>query len=62
MAALRQLTPEQQQMIVMRFVEGFRLAALAASTGKSEEAVKGLQHRALKSLRRRLEKTRNREA
>lgn len=60
-AALRRLTSEQQQVVVMRFVEGFSLAAVAASTGKSEEAVKGLQHRALKSLRRGLEKTRNQE-
>jgi RNA polymerase sigma-70 factor (ECF subfamily) len=61
-SALRRLTSEQQQVVVMRFMEGFSLAAVAASTGKSEEAVKGLQHRALKSLRRGLEKTRNREA
>ncbi len=58
---LQQLTSEQQQVVVMRFVEGFTLAGVAAATGKSEEAVKALQHRALKSLRRRLEKTRNPE-
>ena len=60
-AVLRQLTSEQQQVVVMRFVEGFTLAGVAAATGKSEEAVKALQHRALESLRRRLEKMRDSE-
>ena len=60
-SALQRLTAEQQQVVVMRFVEGHSLAAVSGATGKSEEAVKALQHRALRSLRRRLEKTRSGE-
>lgn len=53
-AALRRLTPEQQQVVVMRFLEGQPLAVVAVTMGKSQEAVKALQHRALASLRRHL--------
>lgn len=59
--ALRCLTREQQQVVVMRFVEGMSRAEVCAATGKSEEAVKALQHRALSSLRRHLQKTRERK-
>lgn len=58
-AALRRLTPEQRQVVVMRFMEGMSRADVASATGKSLEAVKALQHRALTSLRHRLEETRN---
>ncbi|MBI1885729.1 MAG: sigma-70 family RNA polymerase sigma factor [Chloroflexi bacterium] len=51
-SALRRLTTDQQQVIVMRFVEGMSVAAVAAAMGKTEEAVKALQHRAVGSLRR----------
>ncbi len=57
-AALRRLTSEQRQVVVMRFMEGMSRADVASATGKSLEAVKALQHRALTSLRHRLEETR----
>lgn len=51
-AALRQLTVEQQQVLVSRFVEGFTLAETARAMGKKENAVKALEFRALRSVRR----------
>ncbi len=50
--ALRALTPEQRQVIVLRFLEGFENEAVAAALGKPVGAVKALQHRALEALRR----------
>ncbi|MFQ6020297.1 MAG: RNA polymerase sigma factor [Dehalococcoidia bacterium] len=54
MAALQCLTPEQQQVIVLRFVEGMPVASTAVAMGRSRGAVKALQRRALASLRRHL--------
>jgi RNA polymerase sigma-70 factor (ECF subfamily) len=51
-AALRRLTDDQQQVIILRFVEEMSLAQAAAVMGKSVGAVKALQHRALSSLAR----------
>lgn len=53
-AALRRLTPEQQQVIVLRFLEGWSHAEIAVLLRKSVGAVKALQHRALAALRRHL--------
>lgn len=50
--ALRHLTSEQQEVIILKFVEGYRAAEIARLTGRSEGAVKSLQHRALVSLAR----------
>jgi len=47
-----QLTPEQQRVIYLRFVEGFEPSEIADLMGKSAGAVKQLQYRALASLRR----------
>jgi RNA polymerase sigma-70 factor (ECF subfamily) len=58
-AALRRLTPEQRHVVVLRFMEGMSRADVAFATGKSLEAVKALQHRALTSLRYWLRGTRN---
>jgi len=52
--ALRKLTIDQQEVIVLRFVEQRSVAEVAALTGRSEGAVKIMQHRALRSLARRL--------
>jgi RNA polymerase sigma-70 factor, ECF subfamily len=49
-AALQRLTPEQQQVIVMRFIEGQNLEKTAEALNKSVGAVKALQHRALQGL------------
>ncbi len=50
--ALKYLTDEQRQVIVLKFIEGFDNASVARVLGKSEGAIKSLQHRALNSLRR----------
>jgi RNA polymerase sigma-70 factor (ECF subfamily) len=54
-AALRRLTADQQRVILLRFGEGFKLGEVARLLGKSEGAVKILQHRAVKHLRKLLE-------
>lgn len=51
-AALKKLTVEQQQVLVSRFVEGMSLAETARAMGKRENAVKALEYRALRSVRR----------
>jgi RNA polymerase sigma-70 factor (ECF subfamily) len=51
-AAMKRLTFDQQQVIVARFVEGLSLAETAALLGKNENAIKALEFRALKSVRR----------
>lgn len=55
-AALVQLPEEQRLVVWMRFIEGMDYAELAAMTGKSQGALRVIQHRALVALRRILEK------
>ncbi|MEA1959505.1 MAG: sigma-70 family RNA polymerase sigma factor [Chloroflexota bacterium] len=50
------LKPEQQQVIMMRFIEGFDYVEVAAALGKSEGAIRVIQHRALKELKEILSK------
>jgi RNA polymerase sigma-70 factor, ECF subfamily len=50
--AILRLKPDQQQVIIMRFVEHFDHADVAAALGKSEGYVRVIQHRALNELRR----------
>ncbi|MBI2845573.1 MAG: sigma-70 family RNA polymerase sigma factor [Chloroflexi bacterium] len=50
--ALHRLTPEQQQVIVLRFMEGYSSGEVAEIMGKSNEAVRAMQYRALASLAR----------
>jgi len=54
-AALSHLTQEQQQVIVLRFGEGLSALHVARVLGKSEGAIRALQHRALAALRRTME-------
>ncbi|MBU0494306.1 MAG: sigma-70 family RNA polymerase sigma factor [Chloroflexi bacterium] len=56
--ALQHLTEEQQQVIVLKFIEGQSNAEIAALLDKTEGAIKSLQHRALAALRRAIEKER----
>jgi RNA polymerase sigma-70 factor (ECF subfamily) len=51
-AALRLLTPEQRQVVALRYVEGWDLADIAASLKKPIGAVKALQHRAVAALQK----------
>jgi RNA polymerase sigma-70 factor (ECF subfamily) len=48
--AIRQLPEEQQQVIVLRFIEGLRHAEVARILGKSEGACRMIEHRALMAL------------
>jgi RNA polymerase sigma-70 factor (ECF subfamily) len=49
--ALKLLSGEHYQVVLMRFIEGFSLKEVADSLGKTEGAVKALQFRALSKLR-----------
>ena len=53
--ALRQLTDDQQNVIVLKFVQGLSNMEIAQLLGKTEGAVKALQRRALESLARLLD-------
>jgi RNA polymerase sigma-70 factor (ECF subfamily) len=53
--ALRQLTDEQRQVILLRFFEGLDNETVAHIMDKSYGAVKALQHRGLEALRRAME-------
>jgi RNA polymerase sigma-70 factor (ECF subfamily) len=50
--AIQTLTEEQQQVVVLKFVEDLSNAEVAEILGKTEGAIKALQHRALVTLRR----------
>lgn len=51
-AALGKLTPDQQNILALRFGSGYSLEQTAEAIGKKVNAVKQLQFRALASLRR----------
>ena len=53
--AIPKLTDDQQQVIILRFIEGLSHAETARLLGKSEGAIKALQRRGLISLRSILE-------
>jgi len=53
-AAMRLLTPEQRQVIDLRFVEGWELDEIAICLLKPVGAVKALQHRAVAALQKML--------
>jgi RNA polymerase sigma-70 factor (ECF subfamily) len=52
LTAVKQLNPEQQECIVLRFLQGFSVAETAQSMGKNEGAIKALQYRAVRALAR----------
>ncbi len=49
---LRRLTGEQQEVIILRFIEGYPANEVAEILGKSPTAVRQLQFRALQQLRK----------
>ena len=53
--ALSLLTPEQREVIHLRFVEDLPIEQVARMTGRNGGAVKSLQHRALRRLRTQLD-------
>ena len=50
--AMDQLTPEQREVLLLRFGENYKHAEVADVMGRSEGAVRLLQHRALAALAR----------
>jgi len=56
--ALKHLTDEQRQVIVLKFIQGFDNRSAGKIMSRSEGAIKSLQHRALLSLRRLLHEER----
>ncbi len=51
-SALSLLTPDQRQVIVLKYLEDWEIEAIAQTLHKPVGAVKALQHRAIESLRR----------
>jgi RNA polymerase sigma-70 factor (ECF subfamily) len=51
-AAVRKLAGEQQECIVLRFLQGMSVSETALAMGKSDGAIKALQYRAVRSLSR----------
>jgi RNA polymerase sigma-70 factor (ECF subfamily) len=54
MGAIHGLKQEHQDVVIMRFVEELSLKETAAAMGKTEGAVKLMQHRAMKELKKML--------
>ncbi len=52
MDAVKQLKPEQQECIALRFLQGFSVTETAQAMGKNEGAIKALQYRAVRTLGR----------
>jgi RNA polymerase sigma-70 factor (ECF subfamily) len=50
--AVRQLGAEQQECVVLRFLQGLSVSETALAMGKNEGAIKALQYRAIRSLGR----------
>jgi RNA polymerase sigma-70 factor, ECF subfamily len=53
---IEDLSPEQQQVLTLKFVFNFSNGEAATILAKTEGAIKSLQHRALVSLQKQLEK------
>jgi len=49
--AILQLPEDQQQVILMSFIEGFKYSEIAAALNKSEGNIRVIIHRALKKMR-----------
>jgi RNA polymerase sigma-70 factor, ECF subfamily len=52
LAAVQRLTPEQQQVIAMRFIDNMEVDEIARLMGRRNGAIHSMQHRALASLYR----------
>lgn len=57
-ALIKRLSPDQQNVIALRFLAGLKLSETAVMLGKNENAVKALQHRGLQALRKIIEEER----
>ena len=54
MSAMKKLTPAQQEVISLRFAGEMSIAQVAKAMGRSEGAIKALQHSAIVALRKTL--------
>ena len=54
---IEELSPEQQQVLTLKFVFNFSNSDAATILDKTDGAIKSLQHRALASLQRQLERS-----
>lgn len=54
--SIMHLTDDQQKVIILRFIEGYSIEHTARTLGKAPNAIKALQHRALRTLARRLKR------
>ncbi|MCC7161554.1 MAG: sigma-70 family RNA polymerase sigma factor [Anaerolineae bacterium] len=52
--AIGNLTNEQQKVVTMRYFEGYSIREIANKMGKAPDAVRAMQHRALKALQPRM--------
>lgn len=52
LAAVKRLSPDQQECIILRFLNDFSVPETAAAMGKSPGAIKALQYRAVRALAR----------
>ncbi|WP_246626399.1 sigma-70 family RNA polymerase sigma factor [Modestobacter italicus] len=50
LAGVRQLSADQRECLVLRFLQGLSVAETAAAMGRKDGAVKALQHRAVRRL------------
>ena len=55
--AMSKLKADYREVLLLRFVEGYGAADVGRMTGRSEGAVRTLQHRAVDRLRRELERS-----
>jgi RNA polymerase sigma-70 factor (ECF subfamily) len=53
--SIRELPPERQQLLILKFVERLSNAEIGAAMNRTEGAIKSLYHRTLLSLRDYLE-------
>lgn len=52
--ALKHLTHEQQRVVMLRYFEGYSISEIAAVMGKAPDAIRALQHRAIRVLQPRV--------
>lgn len=50
--ALKEVSPEQREILVLQFMDDLSNREIAEITGKNEDAIRALKHRGLKSLRK----------
>jgi RNA polymerase sigma-70 factor (ECF subfamily) len=50
LAGMQQLSDDQRECLVLRFMQGLSVAETAAAMGKKDGAIKALQHRAVRRL------------